>query len=662
MDMTREAPVQRLLATFLKELDDHLRGMSRGLVTLQQSSSQIVQAELTSSLLRSMHSLKGAARSVRVELLELVCHLLEDLLLRLKPLDPRDELRADLVGLLLSATDAIDDAGKRLENGVALDESPLAKLLPRLQSALESGTVPNADTEPDRPWIPEPQPVADPEGSPASDGVSPPLDLETSTVSGLADREDRSSAERPMLELFRELSRSSKELASAVGKSVELTLSGGSSEIRKELFEELRDPLRQLVRNAVDHGIESPAERLAAGKPRQGQIDLRVTMGDTLLEVVVEDDGRGIDLPLIAAEAKRMGLAVPSSEEDLARLAFEPGLSTSPIVTQRFGRGIGLDVVRSSVESLGGSVGLRSEPGRGTHFLLTIPLSRQTVRAMVVTAAGQAFALPGLTRDQVRTGGPTQIRRVLGQRVSILGGEFVPVARLASILGLRPADDDPTTDDGTTMSPMLMIRGRNAAVLAEVDEVIGEQTLQVRKLRRRLRAMPSLSGGARLGTGKLVLVLNPEVIVERSLHHHKDAAVRKPAPPARQVLLLTDSEACRSQIEPVLQAAGFVITAVGSSSQALQTLSDSHVDILIAAAELAPSDWQPLVREIRGSERFAELPIVIVAPFEGPDFSRQSLPPGVSALVRKADCSAARFTETLQRLLHRGQSSRGDTP
>ena len=245
----------------------------------------------------------------------------------------------------------------------------------------------------------------------------------------------------PFAEVCAGLDRAVRDLAQAGGKEVELVVQGGTVELDRSILEGLKDPLRHLVRNAIDHGIEAPARRQQTGKSRCGRIVVAAALRGSQVEVTVEDDGRGLDLEALREQARRRRpnaagsseIPVPADQE-LVDLIFVPGVSTASIITDVSGRGVGLDVVKSRVESLHGTVAVSFVAGQQTCFTLTVPLTLTTLRAALVSAGGQTFAIAGTSVHKFVRAGTDDLRTVAGRDMLVLGGQPVPFASLCDVL------------------------------------------------------------------------------------------------------------------------------------------------------------------------------------------------------------------------------------
>lgn len=303
-----------------------------------------------------------------------------------------------------------------------------------------------------------------------------------------------------------------RDLCTSLGKKVDLVMEGGATELDRQLLEVVKDPLTHIVRNAVDHGIEPPEERRRAGKPEAGRLRLSAAHEGGMIVVRVADDGRGLDLARIGRKAIAAGLCTAEqlaamSPRQVASLIFAPGLSTAEKVTNVSGRGVGMDVVRRNIEDIGGSVDIETQPGRGTMFTITIPLTLAIVPALIVGVGEQRFALPqqGIL-EIVRCGGgdDRSLETVDGRRLLRLRGELLPVRSLAEILGLGA--DGPSDPGGRGFVLVLEPAGHRFGLV--VDAVHDSEEIVVEPIASVLRNITLFAGTTLLGDGSIAIVLD----------------------------------------------------------------------------------------------------------------------------------------------------------
>ncbi|MHB1599395.1 MAG: chemotaxis protein CheA [Acidimicrobiales bacterium] len=318
---------------------------------------------------------------------------------------------------------------------------------------------------------------------------------------------------QPVEQLWSKLPRVIRDLAAQFGKSVALDMDGGETELDRSLLEAVKDPLTHLVRNTIDHAIELPAERIAAGKPETGTLALRAYHegGQVVLEVT--DDGAGIDPGRIGAKALERDLVSQGqldamSEREIVDLIFRPGFSTASVVTNVSGRGVGMDVVRTNVERIGGTVDLTSTPGIGTTFRIKIPLTLAIIPALLVGCREQRYAIPQanlLEMVQLRTGGThNDIERIGGALVYRLRGKLLPLVRLDETLGYAPL----ATDDGADAVSIVVLQADGLLLGVVVDDVFGTEEIVVKPLGQHVKQVPLFAGATILGDGSVALILD----------------------------------------------------------------------------------------------------------------------------------------------------------
>jgi two-component system chemotaxis sensor kinase CheA len=441
------------------------------------------------------------------------------------------------------------------------------------------------------------------------------------------------------------------DLAQAAGKEVDLHIEGGAVELDRSVHEGLKDPLRHLVRNAIDHGAEPPAERQAAGKPARARITVAAVLRGSQVEVTVADDGRGIDLEGLRRQADKRGVEVPRDAEELARLVFRPGLSTAPLITDVSGRGMGLDVVKSRVESLHGTVAVAFTPGRGTSFTLAVPLTLTTLRALLVSVGSQTFALADSHVRRLVRVDPTQLRWVEGREMAALGGPPLPVVALAELLGLPGAPPR----SGARLPGLIIAAGPRQVVLV-VEELLAAQEIVVKNLGARIRRVPYVSGATLLPSGQIALVLNAAHLIRRALAQTPGrgigAGVAAAAPqPRKRVLLVDDSVTTRTLEKSILEAAGYEVAAAADGSAAWQLLHERGADLVVSDVEMPRMDGFALTQAIRESTRFHRLPVVLVTARETEQDKARGIQAGADAYLVKSAFDQKNLLETLAQLL-----------
>ncbi len=305
----------------------------------------------------------------------------------------------------------------------------------------------------------------------------------------------------PMAFVFRRFPRMVRDLAKRFGKKVEFIIEGEETEIDRSILDKLGDPLVHLLRNAIDHGIETPEERVAAGKPEEGHLWLRAYAEGNYVFIEVEDDGRGIDPDKVKQKAIERGIISPEDAENLTKreiyeLLFKPGFSTAEKVTDVSGRGVGLDVVKAVIEQLGGSIEIQSELGKGTKFILRLPLTLAIITALLVTVGDEVYAIPLGSVDEVVEKDERMKKTQVGE-VFILRGDVLPVYYLKDIFKV------PTAGEG---QHLVVVRSAGSRAAIVIDDLIGQQEIVIKPLKGKYVGVPYISGATILGDGTIALI------------------------------------------------------------------------------------------------------------------------------------------------------------
>jgi len=325
----------------------------------------------------------------------------------------------------------------------------------------------------------------------------------------------------PISTVFNRFPRVVRDLAARLGKQVELRLVGEATELDKGLIEKISDPLTHLVRNSLDHGIETAAERVAAGKPAMGQVTLMASHQGGNIVIEVRDDGRGLDRARILSKARERGLTVPENPQDdeVWALIFEPGFSTAAEVTDVSGRGVGMDVVRSNIVSLGGRVEIHSEAGLGTCMTVRLPLTLAILDGLSVACGDEVFILPLNSIVESLRPAPDAVKTVAGRgRLVLIRGEYLPVVCLADIMGLQGRVS--LESDGI----LVVVETGQRRLALFVDALVGQHQVVIKSLERNFRKVSGVSGATIMGDGRVALILDAAGLARMAAQHATEAA------------------------------------------------------------------------------------------------------------------------------------------
>lgn len=314
----------------------------------------------------------------------------------------------------------------------------------------------------------------------------------------------------PIKNLFNLFPRAVRDLSKERGKEIKLLISGEETELDKKVIEAIEDPLVHLIRNAIDHGLEAPEIRTSSGKSQTGTISFNAFHEGNNVVIEVSDDGKGLDLDEIRSQAIKQGLVTETdvlSEKETISLVFKPGFSTAKEITEVSGRGVGLDVVKKNVTSLGGSIDVETQTGQGTKFFIKIPLTLAIIKALLVSVAGRLYAIPLVSVIEVLRAFPEEINIIQAQEVFNLRGSVLPLVRLRKLFNL-------SGDEENVRHFIIEIESDEQKLGLIVDSVVGQQEIVVKSLDQLLGDFPGVTASTILGNGQVVPILNVDYLIE----------------------------------------------------------------------------------------------------------------------------------------------------
>jgi chemosensory pili system protein ChpA (sensor histidine kinase/response regulator) len=423
--------------------------------------------------------------------------------------------------------------------------------------------------------------------------------------------------------LYRILRGTAREL----DKRANLEIHGAQVELDRSVLEKLVGPLEHLLRNALDHGLEPRAARVAAGKSETGEISLTVRQVGNEVVIELVDDGGGIDLTRVRERAVSLGLLAADTSPTDARLIeciFQPGFSTASKVTPISGRGIGMDVVRAEITSLGGRVDVTTRPGQGSTFTLYLPLTLAVAQAVLVRAGGRLWALPAPMVEQVQQVKAEPLIDMYVKRSVNWQGRDYPLHYLPRLLG-----DTAHNPQTQRFNPVLLLRFGQGHVAVHVDEMVGNQEIVVKNIGPQLARVSGISGATVLGNGEIVLIINPVQLAQRSdvplFDPHAEqriapkataatarAAAGQAAAPPPLVMVVDDSLTVRKITSRLLQRSGFEVLTAKDGVDALQLLVDQTPDIILLDIEMPRMDGFEFTKTLKGDRRNAHIPIIMI--------------------------------------------------
>jgi chemosensory pili system protein ChpA (sensor histidine kinase/response regulator) len=428
--------------------------------------------------------------------------------------------------------------------------------------------------------------------------------------------------------LYRIVRQTTRELE----KQAELEIQGSQVELDRSVLERIGAPLEHMLRNALAHGLESPVERSAAGKPESGRIALALRQEANEIVLTVSDDGAGIDLERLRRKAEERGLLPPGADPgvaELTQLIFVSGLSTADAVTELAGRGIGMDVVKNEVTAIGGRIEVASERGRGTTFTIYLPLTLAVTQAVLVRAGSNVLAVPSAMVAQVLRLRAEALAEHLGKGEIEFQDRVYPLHGLAQMLGGAA----PATTQG--YHSVLLLRSGTQRVALHVDELVGNQEIVVKGIGPQLARVPGVTGATVLADGSIVLIVNPVALAQRArLAPERAAAPAQPAALA-VVMVVDDSLTVRKITGRLLEREGYQVLTAKDGVDALEQMKDVLPAVMLVDIEMPRMDGFDLTRQLRADPRTRHVPIVIISSRTAEKHRNQARQLGVNAFLGK---------------------------
>ncbi len=774
MTTREEEFLQRLLATFRVEAGEHIAAMSSGLLELEQSPPEARRRELVEIVYREAHSLKGAARSVNLTEIELLCQAMEGLLAVVK----REEVQLSpfLCDLLLESLDTVnalllgsgEEGQSERQKQVALRERLAAAA--RGETPVEASGRPAAPRGPlaEPPQLPKrrvedrvPPAAAPPAAGPVVPGADtiriPKARLDAlllqveelvsvkliarrhiAEIRQLRDDADRwseawnrvqpalrkmcnqeggteglgSEEERdarmlrsfldgyamapkdasgrlglmkkafendgrsvtqmvdslfedvkdvlmfPCASLLDQFPKIVRDLAREQEKEIDFRISGGAIEVDNRILQEMKDPLLHIIRNCVDHGIETPEERVRKRKSPRGKLSISVSRTDGgKIEILAFDDGGGIDPDRVKGSAVAKGIISPEDASRMTRdesvsLIFRSGFSTAAKVTTLSGRGLGLAIVREKIEKLGGTVEVETHSDSGTTFRILIPTTLATFRGTLVRVGARIFAIP-TTNVSRALGIPVEsVKRVENVETVELHGKAASLVRLGAILGIP---GDPREDEARSIQLLVLGTGSSSIAFA-VDEVLSEEEIILKPLGKQLARVRNISGATVLASGRVVLVLNVSDLLKSAVlvAGRIDPVASAPAARTRKrksILVVEDSITARTLLKNILMSAGYAVVTAIDGIDGFTSLSSNAFDLVVSDVQMPRMNGLELTEKIRSKKEFAEIPIILVTGLESADDRKKGVDAGANAYIVKSSFDQGDLLAAIRRMI-----------
>lgn len=448
-----------------------------------------------------------------------------------------------------------------------------------------------------------------------------------------------------------------RDLARDQGKDIGLLIYGAELAIDRKVLEEIKEPLIHALRNAVDHGIETPRDRQQKGKPTRGQIVIEITRKDSSkAEISLRDDGAGIDCHKLRAAALKAGAITPAEAEQLdntavLNLAFRSGVSTSSILTDISGRGLGLAILRERVERLGGTVSVETTAGAGSTFRFLLPLTRAAFRGVLVRSGDALFVFPTTYVERVARVPQDQVRTVENRRTIQIDGQNIALVALRDALGISMSR--PAATEKIPQISLVVVNCADKRLAFAVDQILHEQEVLLKNLGRQLGSVQNISGATLLADGRVVPILDLPELVQSAIRASGPTGIseEEPRAAAKAVLVAEDSITARTLLKNILESANYTVTTAVDGLDAFTKLREGAFDLVISDVEMPRMNGFELTSKIRADKRLTEVPVVLVTALESREDRERGIDVGANAYIVKSSFDQSNLLEVVRRFV-----------
>jgi two-component system chemotaxis sensor kinase CheA len=440
-----------------------------------------------------------------------------------------------------------------------------------------------------------------------------------------------------------------RDSSRTTGRSIEFKIIGGDTEIDRSVLDVLRDPLIHLIRNSVAHGIEPPEEREKSGKSPKGTITLSAASRGQWVEIRISDDGRGIDIERVRSLAIEKKLFTEEdvarlSDQELSELLFAHGFTTAQAATEVSGRGVGLEVVRKNLSGISGGVSLDWTPGVGTEFTLRVPLTRLTIKGLLVRLGTHLFAVPSPSLLSAIRVVVDDIISSEGKNCVLVDGDLIPMLDLERILGIQ--------SDAAPVRPALVLSAESKRAFV-VDEIIGEAEFLIQELSWNLRNLPGVAGSTLIDGFRIALVLNTDELLGLQIGHASFTPLEaaKVDVERKRILIVDDSVTSRTLVKNILTAAGYEVVAAIDGQRGWDELRSADYDLVVADIEMPRMDGIELTEKIRADVKLGALPVVLVTSLANEEYKTRGADAGADSYIVKGTFDQDELLLAVERLL-----------
>lgn len=466
----------------------------------------------------------------------------------------------------------------------------------------------------------------------------------------------------PLATVFHLFGRMVRDIAKERGKQVELSITGSETSADKKIIEEIKNPLIHILRNSIDHGIETPEVRQELGKSSVGHIQINAKHLDNKILIEVIDDGQGFDIEKIKETAIKKGIYTDKaladmSDEEIINIVFSPGFTTGDEVTSISGRGIGMDVVKSKIAQLNGIVKVISEYGKGSCIQIELPVTMATMTAFLIQVSNQAFAIPMSVISTVICKNSDEILKNHDIQTVLLNGKNIPVYNLSDILELNETNNK-------QLKTIIVIETNNKSLGFIVDKLLGEQEILHKKLSPPLYKVNNLSGVTTLASGETCLILNTlDLIKNATSQKYKkltsDSQIKIPQKKVvfseKHLLVIDDSITTRTLEKNILTSVGFNVDVATNPIEAFNLLNEKHYDLILTDIEMPKMNGLEFLTQMKANKNYSNIPIIVMSSVHNANTKRKAYMLGAERYLIKGDFNQKVFTDIIAEILNKYQ-------
>jgi two-component system chemotaxis sensor kinase CheA len=448
-----------------------------------------------------------------------------------------------------------------------------------------------------------------------------------------------------------------KDLSRDKGKDINIEITGEHYEIDKRILEEIKDPIIHIIRNCVDHGIENSNERIKAGKKPVGNILIQITKdADAKLSLLISDDGEGIKLDKVIKSSIKLGIiskeeASEMPDKEKVNLIFSSGVSSSELITEISGRGLGMAIVAEKISNLGGTITVDTIEGEGTSFSIKIPQTIATFRGLLVRSGENKYLIPNIFVEKVIGVGDSDIISSGNKPSVYVSGAYIGIIGLCASLGIKEA---PVSTNNK--KPALILSSNRKQMAFLVDEIIEEVEGIVKPLGKQLKKISKITGVTMIGNGILIPVLNVTELIESSTRAEFNELSQTTQfnglnNKKQRILIVEDSITVRSMLKSIVENAGYETEVAVDGIDAFKKLNDGNFDAVVTDIEMPNMNGFELTSKIRNDDKLSEMPVILVTTLETPKDMQKGLESGANAYIVKGSFEKSNLTDTIRRLI-----------